>query len=323
MATEDNSNNGSNPSTGGSGDLENTLRQSPWGRLINEVASAGEVLTGFVTATGGGEGSGSPTGAGTSGDSPYGGNPFGGFGPGSSSVFTGGTDPWAAIPGRGGSSMSGGGAPTGDSTGGFGGAPTDGSSMSGGGAPTGGSTGGFGGAPTDGSSDIDLGGAFGGATSEIEIRSYIDNLVNSNLEEGGITPSFNVPESGEGTSPSPESGGGSGISDPFADGGTFGIPDGSFDFEGYDIPTDETLGNFGIPPAGDGDQTDSTQAGEYVYNFDDVDSYGASYGGGQASGGSGFDVSSLSDGGTDGGSNPFAGGSNPFAGGGGFGGFGA
>ncbi|GAX44998.1 hypothetical protein NIES4075_60170 [Tolypothrix sp. NIES-4075] len=109
---------------------------------------------------------------------------------------------------------------------------------------TGGFGGSFSGVSTEGTtgniSATDFGSAFGGATSEIEIRSYIDNLVNSKLSEGGISPSFNVPSSGSGGTET------SSLSDPFAPGGAFGIPEAdSFDFASYGIPTDGSFGSDG------------------------------------------------------------------------------
>jgi hypothetical protein len=105
---------------------------------------------------------------------------------------------------------------------------------------TSGITGGFGGGIVGGStgntSSIDFGSGFGGATSEIEIRSYIDTLVNSKLTEGGISPSFNVPGNGfdGGSIPSTDSFGT--VSDETFS-AIFNIPTaGSFDLASYGIP---------------------------------------------------------------------------------------
>jgi hypothetical protein len=121
-------------------------------------------------------------------------------------------------------------------------------------------TGGFGGSFSGGStqdttgniSGIDFGSAFGGATSEIEIRSYIDTLVNSKLSEGGISPSFNVPSGGFGDGSIPSTNNFGSVSDETFS-AIFGIPTAdSFDLASYGIPTDGSFtgSGGGIPNFG-------------------------------------------------------------------------
>lgn len=215
---------GRSSSTGGG------LGQSPWGRLtevLGDDANLGTLFSGVGSESGGGN--------------PFGDNPaaaqvlFGGDSQGGS-PFTNlrsNIDKLVSSSTNGSNPMGGGGimsqSPDGDTTGGITG--DFGGSFSGG----------IGGGTTGDTSNIDFGGAFGGATSEIEIRSYIDTLVNSKLSEGGISPSFNVPgdEFGGGSIPSTDSLGT--VSDETFS-AIFNIPSGdSFDFSKYGIPSADSF----------------------------------------------------------------------------------
>ncbi|NMG19987.1 hypothetical protein [Brasilonema bromeliae] len=177
MATDNN-----NSGNQSSGDLGSVLQQSPWGRVINEVASPDTVIQGFSNATGGGTIGGAPSGAGS-------GSPFTNFGNpnASGSPLTGGINPWAAI-GTGGSSASSGGSSTDVLTG----------------APSGGgSTGSFGG--------IDFGSA--SQSPSFQSRAEIDGIVYSSLNEAGVS----VPLSGAGSFDGGASGFGGGSTGGFGD----------------------------------------------------------------------------------------------------------
>jgi hypothetical protein len=235
----------SSTTSGGSSSAGGGLGQSPWGRLSEVgITDLGTLFSGVGSESGGGNPfANNPAaaqvlfGGESQGGSPFsnlrtnidklaggnstnGSNPMGGSG--STNTFAGG----------GISAQSADADTTSGITGGFGGS----------------FGGGIGGGTTGDTSSIDLGGAFGGATSEIEIRSYIDTLVNSNLSEGGISSSLNVPSGGFG------GGDTSSVSDPFAAGGAFGIPtDDSFDFASYGIPSGDDsfdFASYGIPTDG-------------------------------------------------------------------------
>ena len=277
---------GSSSSTTSGGD---SLRQSPWGRLGEVgITDLGTLFSGVGSESGGGN--------------PFANNPaaaqvlFGGDNQGGSPFSNLRTNIDKLVGNStNGSNPTGGSAITSQSV--------DANTTS---NITGGFGGSFSGGTTGNTSSINLGGAFGGGTSEIEIRSYTDTLVNSKLIEGGITPSFNIPsnQSGEGSIPS-------GIS--IGDGGTvsdetfsaiFGIPTAdSFDQGGtstsLNIPNNQTAGSQGTSNNLTGNNNFSFSDGKWQSTDGSTLDAGASggFGAGSTGGAGGFDTAASGAGG--------------------------
>ena len=302
----------SSTTSGGSSSAGGGLGQSPWGRLSEVgITDLGTLFSGVGSESGGGN--------------PFASNPaaaqvlFGGDSQGGSpfSNLRSNIDKLVGNSTNGANPTGGSGSTNTFAGGGISAQSADADTTSG---ITGGSFGGgIGGGITGDTSSIDLGGAFGGATSEIEIRSYIDTLVNSNLSEGGISSSLNVPSGGFG------GGDTSSVSDPFAAGGAFGIPSGddSFDFASYGIPSGDDsfdFASYGIPTDGsygsDGNVSDDAFISIFGIQTDssfDLASYGIPSDGSLGSGGA-IPIEGGGIGGAGGGSGiPSFGGDNVFA----------